>query len=78
MKLELMVLKIIIYKKICKKNDRNNCKTIQDNTTLGQEIKLAILKKAATIADSEISKRSKKLLVNWSWQTTTSQPNTND
>ena len=38
-------LKVIIYKKICKKNDQTNCKTIQDSTTLGQEIKLAILKK---------------------------------
>ena len=52
-------LKVIIYKKICKKNDRNNCKTVQDNTTLGQEIKLAILKKAATIEDSEISQSQK-------------------
>ena len=46
-------IKVIIYKKICKKNDKNNCKTIQDSTTLGQEIKLAILKKAATIKESE-------------------------
>ena len=52
-------LKVIIYKKICKKNDKNNCQTIQDSTTLGQEIKLAILKKAATIKDSEISKDQK-------------------
>ena len=52
-------LKVIIYKKICKKNDKNNCKTIQDNTTLGQEIKLAILKKAATIQSSEISEHQK-------------------
>ena len=52
-------LKVIIYKKICKKNDKNNCQTIQDNTTLGQEIKLATLKKAATIEDSEISKDQK-------------------
>ena len=46
-------LKIIIYKKICKKNDKTNCQTIQDDTTLGQEIKLAILKKATSIKDSE-------------------------
>ena len=52
-------LKVIIYKRICKKNDKNNCKTVQDNTTLGQEIKLAILKKAATIENSEISKEQK-------------------
>ena len=52
-------LKIIIYKKICKKNDKNNCKTIKDNTTLGQEIKLAILKKAALIDAGEISEAQK-------------------
>ena len=49
-------LKVIIYKKICKKNDKSNCKTIQDNTTLGQEIKLAILKKATIIEKSERNK----------------------
>ena len=52
-------LKVIIYKKICKKNDKNNCKTIKDSTTLGQEIKLAILKKAAIIKNSEINKGQK-------------------
>ena len=52
-------LKIIIYKKICKKNDKNNCKTIKDNTTLGHEIKLAILKKAALIDAGEISEAQK-------------------
>ena len=52
-------LKVIIYKKICKKNEKSNCRTIQDNTTLGQEIKLAILKKAAIIENSEISVQQK-------------------
>ena len=53
-------LKVIIYKKICKKIDeKNNCKTIKDNTTLGSEIKLAILKKAAIINSSEITKHQK-------------------
>ena len=52
-------LKVIIYKKICKKIDKNNCKTIKDNTTLGSEIKLAILKKAAIIKNSEISEGQK-------------------
>ena len=54
-------LKVIIYKKICKKIDeKNNCKTIKDNTTLGSEIKLAILKKAAIIKSGEISKHQKE------------------
>ena len=52
-------LKVIIYKKICKKNEKSNCRTIQDNTTLGQEIKLAILKKAAIIQNSEIGEHQK-------------------
>ena len=52
-------LKVIIYKKICEKNDKTNCKTIKDNTTLGQEIKLAILKKAAIIKSGEISEGQK-------------------
>tara|TARA_B100001996_G_scaffold237827_1_gene183724 strand:- start:609 stop:1196 length:588 start_codon:yes stop_codon:yes gene_type:complete len=46
-------LKVIIYNKICKKEEKENCKIAQDNTTLGQEIKLAILKKAAFIKESE-------------------------
>ena len=52
-------LQVIIYKKICKKDEKNNCKTIKDNSTLGQEIKLAILKKAAIIKNSEISEGQK-------------------
>ena len=53
-------LKVIIYKKICKEIDKkNNCKTIVDNTTLGSEIKLAILKKAAIINSSELTKHQK-------------------
>ena len=46
-------LKVIIYNKICKKENRDDCKITQDTTTLGQEIKLAILKKAAVIKESE-------------------------
>ena len=44
-------LKIIIHKKICEKID--DCKIIKIDSTLGQEIKLAILKKAATIKENE-------------------------
>mgnify|MGYP000063597532 CR=1 FL=1 len=48
---------VIIYKKICKSID--DCKVIKIDSTLGQEIKLAILKKAATIAKNEASERQK-------------------
>jgi len=51
-------LKVIIHKKICKKID--DCKVIKVDSTLGQEIKLAILKKAAIIAKNEISKGQKE------------------
>jgi len=44
-------LKVIIHKKICKKI--NDCKVIKVDSTLGQEIKLAILKKAATMEKLE-------------------------
>ena len=40
-------LKIVIHKKICK--TISDCKIIKIDSTLGQEIKLAILKKAATM-----------------------------
>ena len=44
-------LKIIIHKKICKKI--NDCKIVKIDSTLGQEIKLAILKKAAIMKKIE-------------------------
>ena len=44
-------LKVIIHKKICKKID--DCKIVKIDSTLGQEIKLAILKKAAIMKKNE-------------------------
>ena len=46
-------VKVIIYKKICKKEEKDNCKVIKYDTTLAQKVKLAILKKAANIKESE-------------------------
>jgi len=47
-------LKIIIHKKICKKIEKkDDCKIVKIDSTLGQEIKLAILKRAATLKESE-------------------------
>ena len=54
-----MDLKLLFTEKSVKKNEQSNCKVIQDNSTLGQEIKLAILKKATIIKNSEISKTQK-------------------
>jgi hypothetical protein len=44
-------LKVTIHKKICKKID--DCKIVKIDSTLGQEIKLAILKKAAIMKKIE-------------------------
>ena len=46
-------LKVIIHKKICKKINNNDCKIVKIDSTLGQEIKLAILKKAAIMQNNE-------------------------
>ena len=48
---------VVIHKKICK--TINDCKVVKFDTTLGQEIKLAILKKVAIIARSEVSEGQK-------------------
>ena len=52
-------LKVIIHKKICKKINNDDCKIVKIESTLGQEIKLAILKKAAIIKRSELSESQK-------------------
>ena len=44
-------LKVIIHKKMCKKID--DCKIVKIDSTLGQEIKLAILKKASIMKKIE-------------------------
>ena len=49
-------IKVIIHKKICKEKRIDNCKIIKIESTLSQEIKLAILKKAAIIYQNEIIK----------------------
>ena len=46
-------LKVIIHKKICKKINNDDCKIVKIESTLGQEIKLAILKKAAIMKKIE-------------------------
>ena len=45
-------IKVIIYKKVC--DVKNYCSTNKVKSTLSQEIKLAILKKAAIIKENEL------------------------
>ena len=49
-------IKVTIHKKICKEKQIDNCKIIKIKSTLSQEIKLAILKKAAIIYQNEVIK----------------------
>ena len=44
---------VTIHKKICKEKQFDNCKIIKIESTLSQEIKLAILKKATIIYENE-------------------------
>ena len=44
---------VTIHKKICKEKQIDNCKIIKIESTLSQEIKLAILKKATIIYENE-------------------------
>ena len=46
-------IKVTIHKKICKEKQIDNCIIIKIESTLSQEIKLAILKKAAIIHENE-------------------------
>ena len=46
---------VTIHKKICKEKQFDNCKITKIESTLSQEIKLAILKKAAIIKENELN-----------------------
>ena len=56
-------LKIIVYDKVCKKTNLINCKTKVNQSTVSEEIKLAILKKASiykTSKDKESAEEYRK------------------
>ena len=56
-------LKIIVYNKKCLDNSLNNCSTNIQNSDIGQELKLAILKKAAqykTVSDKKEAEEFRK------------------
>ena len=53
MKLELMLLKVLVFEKSC---IQNNCKTKKIKSKLEGELKLAILKKAALFEKDDFKK----------------------
>ena len=52
-------LKVIVYNKTCKNSDINNCTTNTDDSGIKEELKLAILKKAAQYKTQTTEKESK-------------------
>jgi len=57
-------INIIVYKKTC--DDLNKCKTSKIESSLADEIKLAILKEAALIENNELTKRPDYKVPNFS------------
>ena len=53
-------LTVTIYEKLCNLNSTNDCNTNKISSNLGNEIKLAILKKAAILERQGITKTCKK------------------
>ena len=54
-------IKITVYNKTCKiKNGSNNCSTNINDTGIGQELKLAILKKASKLKNESDTKEAKE------------------
>ena len=51
-------IKITIYNKICNSNNNTNCSTsVDDDNSIGQELKLAILRKAAELKTLDTQKK---------------------
>ena len=54
-------IKITVYNKTCKiKNGSNNCSTNINDSGIGQELKLAILKKASKLKNESDTKEAKE------------------
>ena len=50
-------IKVVVYNKYCPDNSSNNCKTNVNDSSVGEEIKLAILKKASQIKNQNLKER---------------------
>jgi hypothetical protein len=47
-------IKVVVYNKVCKDNNSLNCQTEINQSSVGQELKLAILRKASAIKNKEL------------------------
>lgn len=54
-------IKITVYNKICNSNNNTNCSTsVDDDNSIGQELKLAILRKAAELKTLDTQKKAEE------------------
>ena len=51
-------IKVVVYDRICENNNLNNCQTQTNQSSLSEEIKLAILKKASVYKNISLKKRA--------------------
>ena len=47
-------IKVVVYNKVCKDDNSLNCQTEINQSSVGQELKLAILRKASAIKNKEL------------------------
>ena len=53
-------LKVVVYDRLCENNNLNNCQTQTNQSSLSEEIKLAILKKASVYKNITLKKRAEE------------------
>ena len=53
-------IKVVVYDRICENNNLNNCQTQTNQSSLSEEIKLAILKKASVYKNKSLKKRAEE------------------
>ncbi len=53
-------IKVVVYDRVCENNNLNNCQTQTNQSSLSEEIKLAILKKASVYKNISLKKRAEE------------------
>ena len=53
-------IKVVVYDRICENNNLNNCQTQTNQSSLSEEIKLAILKKASVYKNISLKKKAEE------------------
>ena len=53
-------IKVVVYNKVCKDGNTLNCQTEINQSTVGQELKLAILRRASAIKNKELNVKTEQ------------------